>query len=67
MIDWRELVFSLERKTGLSDAQIASRIGVPPSTLNSWKNGNVREPKFSHGLAAVELYVEHCGRQIPYA
>ena len=66
MIDWRELVILIRRKTGLSDAQIARRIGVPASTLNSWKNGNVKEPKFSRGLAAVELYVEHCGRQVPY-
>ena len=65
MIDFRETILRLEQSTGLKGAQIARRIGVPPSTYNAWKNGISRDPGFFRGLQIVEMYVDHCGRELP--
>jgi len=59
------MIMDLEAKTGLSGAKIASRVGVPATTLNSWKNQETVNPLFSHGVALLDYYVEHCGREIP--
>ena len=63
--DFAQMIRDLERRTGLSNARIANRIGVPPSTLNSWKNNPSVDPLFTHGVALLDYYVEHCGREIP--
>lgn len=65
MIDFRETCLMLEKATGLKGAQIARKINIPPSTYNSLKNGLSRDPGFHKGLALIELYVDHCGREIP--
>lgn len=67
MIDFRETCLRLEQTTGLKGAQIARRLGVPPSTYNSLKNGVSRDPSFSLGLSVIEFYVDHCGREIPHS
>lgn len=62
--DFSQMIFLLEKKTGLSGAKIARRIGVPPTTLNSWKNVR-NDPLFSHGVKLLDYYVQECGREIP--
>ena len=67
MIGFRETILRLEQQTGLKGAQIARKINVPPTTYNSWRNGVSRDPGFHRGLALIELYVNHCGREIPHS
>lgn len=63
-VNFSQMIFDLEKETGLSAAKIAKRAGIPPTTLNSWKNGEVN-PLFSHGVALLDLYVEKVGSEIP--
>ena len=64
LLNFSQMIFNLESKTGLSGARIAKRVGIPATTLNSWKNGEV-DPRFSHGVALLDYYVTHCGTDIP--
>lgn len=62
--DFREMIFAMQKKTGLRAYQLAARIGVADSTFNTWKNRQV-EPLFSHGVALLDFYVKHVGPEIP--
>jgi transcriptional regulator with XRE-family HTH domain len=38
MTDWREVIFTIKRKHGISQSEIARRVGVTPSAVNGWIN-----------------------------
>lgn len=54
-MDWPKIIFDLMRG-GLSGAQIAERVGVAAPTLNCLKNGTTKQPKYSTGVALLDLH-----------
>ncbi len=58
--DFREMIFDIQRKTGLTNYQIAAKVGIPPSTLSSLKN-HCRDPLFSTGMALIRMHEKECG------
>ena len=47
--------FDLHR-AGFSDAEIARKVGVRPTTINGLKNGQWYEPRYSLGAALLSLH-----------
>lgn len=52
-VDWSRLILTL-RGCGMTETEIAKRIRVPRSSLDSWKNGT--EPAHVTGELLIRLY-----------
>lgn len=53
LVDWFK-IFSDLKRAGINNSEVARRLGVPPTTIASWKNGV--EPKYSDGARLIELH-----------
>ena len=63
--NFRDMIFEILRKTGMSSKQLALHIEVAESTFNTWKNGRI-EPRYSQGKRLVDLYEKECKKgEIP--
>lgn len=58
-MDWNKIINSL-KASGMSQEQIAKRIGIASGTLSDLYNGNISEPKWSRGNELLKLYEERC-------
>ena len=58
-MDWNQIVTEI-KDAGLTQAQIAERIGVSAGTLSELCSGKVIEPKWSKGAALLALHFEFC-------
>jgi IS30 family transposase len=54
-VNWTEIIFDLHR-AGFSDAEIARKVNVAPTTINGLKNGQWEEPRYSLGSALLSLH-----------
>lgn len=58
-MNWNEIVADIKR-TGMTQAEIADKIGVAVGTLSELCSGKVSEPKWSKGAALLALHAERC-------
>lgn len=59
-VDWQRLALDL-RGAGLPLVLAAKAIGAHPGFVAQLARGEVAEPKFSDGLALLNLHVDRCG------
>lgn len=59
-IDWSRVVENL-RKTGMSTAQIADRVGISIAAVKVYKNEGASEPAHWAGSALLLLWAERTG------
>ncbi|NCC41507.1 MAG: hypothetical protein EOM21_19195, partial [Gammaproteobacteria bacterium] len=53
--DWAALLCRLRTRTGTPLARIAPRVGMCEKTINRLARGEVAEPRFTAGLALLDL------------
>ena len=58
-IDWSKVVLSL-RSHGLSAAAVSRKVNADKKTIARLANGDVAEPKFSAGVALINLHYDVC-------
>lgn len=58
-LNWNRIMLNL-RAAGLSMAAISRRIGMDQATCQRLARGEIREPKFSHGIAILDLHLALC-------
>jgi transcriptional regulator with XRE-family HTH domain len=61
-MDWNQIVAEI-KETGLTQAQIANKIGVAVGTLSEICSGKVVEPKWSKGDALLALHAKLVGKK----
>lgn len=54
-MDWTHLLAELKR-AGLTQSEIAQRVGAPQSVISVLSTGKFRNPSFAVGFALVELH-----------
>lgn len=54
-MNWQKIIRDLT-DFGLTQADIAEKIGVSQPTVSDLKNGNIKEPLHSKGVALVGLH-----------
>lgn len=54
-MDWQKIVIDLV-SLGMTQAEIAEKIGVSQPTISDLKNGNIKEPLHSKGCALIGLH-----------
>jgi hypothetical protein len=59
IIDWSRVILSL-RSRGLSAAAISRKVNADKKTIARLANGDVAEPKFSAGVALLDLHLDVC-------
>ena len=62
MIDWPLLTSNLRRQYG-SLEKAARVIGMNAETLRKLNRGEVREPRFSHGMMLLDAHWDACPEQ----
>lgn len=58
-IDWRQTALNIRSKTSLTKA--SESIGRHRDWLNHVARGDIEEPKFSDGLALLNMHLDLCG------
>jgi hypothetical protein len=58
-IDWPTVIMDL-RRVGLSYAQVSRSLGIPPTTLQSWREGH--EPRHAVGNGLLLYHAQQCGK-----
>lgn len=58
-IDWSAVVNNLRRE-GLSAATVARKVNADPATVQRLARGEIKEPRFSQGLALLDLHYALC-------
>ena len=58
-IDWQKLLLNL-KSAGVSYSTAARRSGLDPATTGKLVRQEIREPKFSAGLALLDLHLQIC-------
>lgn len=53
LVDWFKILTEL-KGAGISNAEVARRLKVPATTVNSWRYGT--EPNYSDGYRLIELH-----------
>lgn len=61
-LDWQKIILNLRRAGFPVEAQ-ARRVGMDPDTLRHYARGECREPRFSQGLALLDLHLSVCPDQ----
>ena len=51
-----KLITDIKRRTGMTDAQIAAKLGCNQSHVTRMKNGDVTDPVYSIGHAIVVMH-----------
>lgn len=59
-VDWQKLALDL-RMVGVSHTKAALAIGAHKGFVAQLARGEVAEPKFSDGIALLNLHVDRCG------
>lgn len=59
ILDWQRLILNLRRE-GMSAAAISRKVKCAPETVQHLARGDVVEPKFSIGVALLDLHLLHC-------
>lgn len=59
-VDWQRLALDL-RSVGVPHVQASRLIGEHPGFVAQLARGEVAEPKFSQGVALLNLHVDRCG------
>ena len=58
-IDWQRVVLNL-KSAGISYTMTARKVGMAPETLSHYARGECEEPKFSKGIALLDLHLAVC-------
>ena len=58
-IDWSAVVNNIRRE-GLSATSAARKVGADATTLQRLARGEIKEPRFSQGLALLDLHYALC-------
>ena len=58
-LDWAKVTNNL-RHAGFSCACVSRKLGCTEATLQKLARGEVCEPKFSTGVALLDLHHKHC-------
>lgn len=58
-VDWQRLLLNL-KSCGVSYNAVATRTGMDPQTVGRLVRQEIREPKFSSGLALLDLHFAMC-------
>ncbi len=61
-MDFAEKIYDLRQRAGLTQEELASRVGVTPGTYRSWESGRSRGPQFPF-LAPLARGLGLSGRQ----
>lgn len=59
-VDWQRLALNL-RSVGVPHIQASKAIGEHPGFVAQIARGEINEPKFSQGVALLNLHVDRCG------
>ncbi len=59
MIDWQKLILNL-RSAGLSTLMVSKRANMDAQTVTRFARGELKEPRFSQGLALLDLHLIAC-------
>lgn len=59
MIDWQKVILNL-RASGLSASATARRVKADAATVQRLARGEIKEPRFSQGLALLDLHLALC-------
>lgn len=59
IIDWQLVILNL-RNAGLTYAAISEKVGIDAQTIGHLARCEVYEPKFSKGLALLNLHYDLC-------
>ena len=60
VVDWQKLALDL-RTAGVPHVQASRAIGEHPGYVAQLARGEVREPKFTQGVALLNLHADKCG------
>lgn len=58
-VDWQQIILNL-RSAGMTYKEISNRIGVDAQTIGHLARMEIYEPKFSKGLALLNLHYDKC-------
>ena len=58
-INWQTCFLNI-RAAGISTRALSKRIHMDPTTVQHFYRGELREPKFSQGLAALDMHLAVC-------
>ena len=61
-VDWSRLLLNL-RRAGISNAAAARQAHADQKTVARLCRGEISEPRFSQGLALLDLHIHHCGEE----
>ena len=61
-VDWQRLALDL-RMVGHSLTTAAKQVGAHPDYLRQLARGEIREPKFTKGVALLNLHADKCGAE----
>ncbi len=61
-VDWQQLALDI-RHAGVPLRTASRRIGENTGFVSQLARGEVREPKFSQGMALLDLHVDVCGAE----
>ena len=59
-INWQRATMNI-RQSGMSLQAASKRIGANKNALAQLARGEINEPKFSQGIAILDLHVDLCG------
>ena len=56
VMNWQKIITDIKAALGITQAQLAERIGVAQASISDLERGIVKDPRYSTGAALWSLY-----------
>lgn len=54
-MDWKIIIADVQKRTGLTQSEIARAVGCGQATVNGLANGKTNQPSYALGVAILSL------------
>lgn len=54
-MDWKQTIADVQKRTGLTQTEIAERVNCGQATISGLANGKTRQPSYALGIAILSL------------
>ena len=55
-MNWQTVITEIKSSLGITQVQLAERVGVTQTSISELERGIVKDPRYSTGAALVELH-----------